>query len=281
MDVIDYDFTDQVVLVTGGGRGLGKAFAEALARAGATVAIVARSESQLQDTAQFITQAGGNALTFAADVTDRQAVEQVVAEVERRQEHIDLLVNSAGVLRALGPIAEIDPDEWWREVEINVRGTYLFARAVLPGMLARRQGRIINLASAAGLRSLPTTSAYSVSKAAVIRLTESIALENGNSGICVFAMHPGTVRTSMSDYAATSEVVKQRAPFVQQWFQQLFTDKADTPIAQSLALMLFLASGQADALSGRYIDVDDDLDSLLQQIDAIKNDDRYMLRLRT
>ncbi len=124
---------------------------------------------------------------------------------------IDLLVNTAGVFHALGPIAEVDPDEWWREIEINVRGTYLCTRAVLPGMLARAQGRVINLASAAGLQSLPTTSAYCVSKTAIIRLTESLALETGDQGIRVFAMHPGTVRTPMNDYAAESDEVKRRA----------------------------------------------------------------------
>ncbi|NTU62809.1 MAG: SDR family oxidoreductase [Chloroflexi bacterium] len=275
-----YDFTDQVALITGGGRGLGRAFAEALARAGATVAIVARSESELQDVAQAIEQAGGRALTFMADVTDRQAIERVVAEVERQLGRIDLLVNTAGIFRALGPIAEIDPDEWWREVEINVRGTYLCAQAVLPGMLARGQGRIINLASAAGLQSIPLTSAYCVSKTAVIRLTECLALETGNLGIRVFAMHPGTVRTPMSDYAEESDEVKQRAPFVQQWFQQLYREGGDTPIERSVELMLTLASGKADALSGRYIDVDDDLDGLLQRANAIERDDLYTLRLR-
>ena len=90
-------------MITGGGRGLGRAFAEALAQAGATVAIVARSEDQLRDVAQAIEQAGGRALIFAADVTDRQAIEQVVAEVEQQLGHIDLLVNTAGVFRALRP----------------------------------------------------------------------------------------------------------------------------------------------------------------------------------
>jgi NAD(P)-dependent dehydrogenase (short-subunit alcohol dehydrogenase family) len=277
----DYHFTDQVALITGGGRGLGRAFAEALAWAGATVAIVARSEDQLRDVAQAIEQAGSRALAFAADVTDRQVIEQVVTEVEQRLGHIDLLVNTAGVFRALGPIAEVDPDEWWREVEINVRGTFLCARAILPGMIARGRGRIINIASAAGLRALPTTSAYCLSKTAIIRFSESLAIENGDRGVCAFAMHPGTVRTPMTDYVVESDEIGQRAPWVQQWFQQLFREGADTPIQRSVALLLFLASGQADALSGRYIDIDDDLDALLQQANAIQRDDLYTLRLQT
>jgi len=279
--MMDYHFADQVAVITGGGRGLGQAFAQALAQAGAAVVSVARSEGQLRDAVQAIEQAGGRALAFTADVTDRQAIEHVVAEVQQQLGHVDLLVNTAGVFRALGPIAEVDPDGWWREVEINVRGTYLCTRAVLPGMLARQQGRIINLASAAGLQSIPLTSAYCVSKTAVIRLTESLALETSNQGIRFFAMHPGTVRTPMSNYAAESDEVKQRAPFVQQWFQQLYREGGDTPIERSVELMMLLASGKADALSGRYIDVDDDLDGLLQQADAIERDDLYTLRLRT
>jgi NAD(P)-dependent dehydrogenase (short-subunit alcohol dehydrogenase family) len=280
-DMPGYNFTDRVALVTGGSRGLGLAFAQALARAGAVVALVARSENELRGAAQTIEQAGGHVLAFPADVTDRRAVEKVIAEVERQLGHIDLLVNSAGVFRALGPIAEVDSDEWWREIEINVRGTYLCTRTVLPGMLASQHGRIINLVSAAGLKSLPTTSAYCVSKTAVIRLTESLALENSDQGIRVFAMHPGTVRTPMSDYAVQSDEVKRRAPFVQQWFQQLYRDGADTPIERSVELMLTLASGKADTLSGRFIDIDDDLDVLLQQTELIEREDLYTLRLRT
>lgn len=277
----EYNFAGQVALITGGSRGLGFAFAQALAKAGMAVALVARSEGELRDAAQTIEDAGGRVLTFSADVTDRQAIERVVSDIERQWQCVDLLINNAGVFRALGPLAEIDPDEWWREIEINTRGTYLCARAVLPGMVARGQGRIINLASGAGLRSLPTTSAYCISKTAVIRLTESIALEYAGKGIRAFAMDPGTVRTSMSEYAATSEAVGQYAPFVQQWFQQLFRDGADTPLERAVDLMLLLVSGKADALSGRYIDVDADLDALLQQTELIEREDLYTLRLRT
>ena len=277
----DYDFTDQVALITGGGRGLGLAFAQALAQAGATVVIVARSESQLQNAAASIEQAGSRALAFAADVTDRVALERVVAEVERQLGYIDILVNSAGVLRAFGPVAEVDPDDWWREIEVNVRGTFLATRAVLPGMLARRQGRIINMASVAGLQALPAGSAYCLSKAAVIRFTESLALDHSEQGIQAFAIHPGNVRTAMLNYVAESDEVKQRAPIIQGWVQEMYQAGNDTPIDRSVELMLFLTSGKADALSGRYLDVDVDLDVVLQQIETIQRDDWYTLRLRT
>jgi NAD(P)-dependent dehydrogenase (short-subunit alcohol dehydrogenase family) len=278
---VDYDFASQVAVITGAGRGLGRAFAQALAKAGATVVAVARSEDELREVAHAIEKAGGRALTFTADVTDRQAVEQTVAQVEQQLGHIDLLVNSAGVLRAFGLLAEVDPDEWWREIEINVRGTFLCTRAVLPGMVARGRGRIINMASVAGLQALPSGSAYCLSKAAVIRFTENLAIDHGDQGVCAFAVHPGNVRTTMLDYVAESDEVKQRAPIIQGWVQQMYQEGSDTPVERSVELMLALASGKADALSGRYIDVDDDLDALVQQAEAIQHDDLYTLRLRT
>jgi NAD(P)-dependent dehydrogenase (short-subunit alcohol dehydrogenase family) len=148
-------------------------------------------------------------------------------------------------------------------------------------MVARQQGRIINLVSAAGLQALPTTSAYCVSKTAVIRLTESLALETANHGIRVFALHPGTVRTPLSDYIVESGEVKRRAPLVQHWFQQLYQNGDDTPIELSVEFILRLASGKADTLSGRFIDVNADLEALSQQSEAIEHDDLYTLRLRT
>lgn len=278
---LDYRFDKQVALITGGGRGLGQAFAEALARAGATVVIVARSETQLRAVAQAIEQAGGRVLAVTADVTDRRAIEDAVTKVEQQWGHINLLINNAGSLRALGPIAEIDPDEWWREVEINVRGTLLCAHAVLPGMLAHGHGRIINIASVAGLQALPAGSAYCLSKAAVIRFSESLAIENRDRGVYAFAMHPGNVRTAMLNYIVESDEARQRAPFIQHLVQQMYREGGDTPIHRSVELLLFLASGKADALSGRYIDVDDDLGTLVQQAEAIQRDNLYTLRLHT
>jgi NAD(P)-dependent dehydrogenase (short-subunit alcohol dehydrogenase family) len=116
---------------------------------------------------------------------------QVVAMVEQQLGPVDLLVNNAGVLRMAAPVSEADPDGWWREVEINLRGPFNCAHAALPSMIARRRGRIINLASGAGISSDDRGSAYRVSKAALIRLTDLLALENQEHGIAVFAIHPG------------------------------------------------------------------------------------------
>jgi NAD(P)-dependent dehydrogenase (short-subunit alcohol dehydrogenase family) len=274
------DLRGQVCLVTGGGRGLGRAYALALAKAQAQVVVTARTEAEIQATVRAILELGGSAAAFPADATDRPAVERLVASVEHQFGRVDLLVNNAGAFCALGAVAEVDPDGWWEEVTVNLRGPLLFTHAVLPGMIARQHGRIINLASNAGLRSLPTVSAYGVSKTALIRLTESVAIENEARHIAAFAIDPGTVRTSLSEYVSTAAEIGQRAPMVQGWFQELFAAGEDTPVERSVALVLRLASGEADALSGCFLIVEDDLDALIAQAEAIQEDDRLKLRLR-
>jgi NAD(P)-dependent dehydrogenase (short-subunit alcohol dehydrogenase family) len=268
-----------VALITGGGRGLGRAFAIALAQHGVKVAVTGRTEAEIQATAQAITESGGQAIAITGDVTDRPTVEHTVARTETELGAIDLLINNAGMLQALGVVADIDADDWWREVEVNLRGPLLFAKAVLPGMIVRRRGRIINIASGAGLQAIATGSAYCVSKAALIRLSEAIALETSGYGIATFAIHPGTVRTPMNAYVHDADEVGRSAPELQQWFRQLYADGKDTPIERSVELVLTLASGRADALSGCFLNVRNDIDALIADAEAIQRDERLRIRL--
>jgi NAD(P)-dependent dehydrogenase (short-subunit alcohol dehydrogenase family) len=267
-----------IALITGAGRGLGRAFAIALAERGFKVALTARTAAEITATADAIVSSGGSAIAVSGDVTDRQAVEQAVAATEAALGPIDLLINNAGVLNG-GLIGTIDPDEWWRDIAINLRGPYLFVHAVLPGMVARGRGRIINVASGAGLQAIETGASYCVSKAALIRLSESIALETTRHGVATFAIHPGTVRTPMNLRFMESDEMRRRSPAVAAWFDQLFAEGHDTPIERSVELVLTLASGKADALSGCFMSVDDDLDALLAQADAIQSEGRLRLRL--
>ncbi len=271
---------EQVVLITGGSRGLGKAFALALAAKGARVAITARSEDELKATAKEITDAGGQAVAIPADVSDTAAVSPVIIKVEQTFGPITLLINNAAQFRAFGTVDSVNATSWWQEIEINLRGPFLYSQAVLPGMRSKRKGRIINVVSAAGLQGLPTVSAYSVSKTALIRLTEILAVETAQDNIQIFALHPGTVRTSMSDYAHNSPEVAQYAPQVQQWFQNLFAEGQDTPMERSANLILKLAAGEGDALSGCYIDVDADLEMLVKERSSNPQSDSYTLRLK-
>lgn len=272
---------EQIAVVTGGGRGLGRAYAQALAAAGAVVAVVARSEDQLTETVNLIEHAGGRAIALTVDVTDRSAVEQMVVEVERQLGPVDLLVNNAGSFRAAGVVWEVDPEEWWREVEVNLRGVFLCARAVLPSMIARRCGRIINVSSVVGLWPWPSASAYAISKTAVLRFSETVAAETKEHGISVFAIHPGIVRTAMTEYCRDSDEVRQRAPTIQQWFQEFFAEGRDDPPEGAVQLVLFLASGKGDALSGCFISARDDVVELVRRAEEIQQGELHTLRLRT
>ena len=150
------NLTGQVAVVTGGGRGIGRAIASALASAGASLALVARSEDQLGEAVDGIRASGGRAIAVSADVSDPHAVERMAGEVERALGGVDLLVNNAGDAGPIGPVAEIDPEHWWRCQEVNLRGPLLCSRAFLPGMIVRRGGRIVNVASGAGTSPSPT-----------------------------------------------------------------------------------------------------------------------------
>ena len=270
------DLTGQVALVTGGGRGLGRTFATALAAAGAAVAIVARSADQLAETARNIREAGGQVIPFVADVVDQQAATEIVHQVNQHLGPVDLLVNNAGTITPIGPVSETDADPWWRCMEVNLRGPLIYSRAVLDSMTARGAGRIINIASSAGIRNLPYLSAYAVSKAALIRLTEIMAAETREWGIRLFAIEPGTVRTALAEYALESPEGRKYTP----WFGQIFEQGRDVPPDDSARLILLLASGKADQLSGRFMTVFDDLREMIDQIEKIEQEALYTLQLR-
>ena len=265
----------QVAIVTGASRGLGRATALALARAGARVGVVARSEEQLAETVRGVTEAGGEALAVVADVSDAASVERMALEVERTLGPTDLLVNNAATLGPLGPMWEADPGDWWHSIEVNLGGPYLCSHALLPGMIARRHGRIINVSTSAAAVAIAHMGAYVIAKTALIRFTENLAAELINSGVSVFAICPGTVRTAMSEYILESEAGKKWLP----WFRKLFDRGRDVPAEKVAQLVVQLASGRADALSGRFIDVAEDLAKLVGRLDEVKRGDLYTLRV--
>jgi NAD(P)-dependent dehydrogenase (short-subunit alcohol dehydrogenase family) len=263
---------DQVAVITGGGRGIGRVIAQRLASAGVPVAILARSKDQLDEAESEIEASGGRVLAFAADVTDEARILDAAAEVEHTLGPITLLVNNAGSSRASGPLWTGDPDEWWRDVEINLRGPYICSRAVLPSMIARQQGRIINISSNAGIYPNPYVTAYSCSKAALLRLTDSLAASVQALGIQVFAISPGWVWTEMTERAV--EKMKQMIPN----FQGI-PDSDICPPEMAAELVLRLARGEGDQLTGRYIHVKDDLDSMISNAEQIIASGLYTLRL--
>ena len=275
-DSVSDELRGQVAIVTGAGRGLGRATALALARAGARVGVVARSGGQIAETALEISKTGGEALAVVADVSDAASVERMAREMERTLGQVDLLVNNAGTVGPLGPIWEADPGDWWHSIEVNLRGPYLCSRALLPGMIARRRGRIINLSTGAAAVAVAHMGAYVVAKTALTRFTENLAAELLNSGVSVFAVGPGTVRTAMTEYVLESEAGKKWLP----WFRKLYDRGLDVPAEKAAQRVVRLASGRADALSGRFLGISDDLEKLLGRLEEVKRADLYTLRIR-
>jgi 3-oxoacyl-[acyl-carrier protein] reductase len=246
----------QVVLITGGGRGVGAGVARELDAAGARVAVAARTREQVEAVAQEL---GG--LAIAADVSRLEDVERMVAETEREVGPIDLLVANAGIASWEESAWEMDPDEWWRVFEVNVLGVYLSCRTVIPGMLSRGRGRIVIVASGAAYLPNSSNTAYSSSKAAVNRLGETLAHQL-EGRIPVFPISPGLVRTEMT---------AARFPDDAPW----------TPDECAPRLVRALASGRFDRLSGRYLHAEHDPpEQLERRIDEILADDLNAIRLR-
>ena len=191
-----FDLTDSVVLVTGASGGLGRHFALTLARAGARVAVGARRAAELQETVDLIGAAGGAALPVDLDVTSASPVREAVKAVVERWGRIDVLVNNAGIV-ATAPVLDLPEAEWDQVLDTNLKGAWLTAQAVARAMVGRG-GAIINIASILGLRAVAEVSAYAASKAALIHLTRTLALELARHRIRVNALAPGYVETDLN-----------------------------------------------------------------------------------
>ncbi|MBL6613863.1 MAG: SDR family oxidoreductase [Reyranella sp.] len=187
----------KVALVTGASRGLGEGAARALAHAGAKVMLVARDGALAGRVARDIAGKGGQAEAMACDVSDYAAVHKLVAETRARLGGLDILVNNAGVIEPIAEIATSDPKAWADNITINLIGAYHVIRAVLPEMLAKGGGTIVNVSSGAAYRPLEGWSAYCSGKAGLAMLTRAIELETKGRGIRVFGFSPGTIDTEM------------------------------------------------------------------------------------
>ena len=269
-----YNISDQVAIITGGGRGLGRAFARALAAAGAKVVVISRAEEELKTIVQLIEGDGGIAVYYPGDVTDSSRMSTIFAEVEHRFGAIDILVNNAGVLTPLGYDWEVDADEWWRTFEINVRGPFLCTQAVLPGMMMRKRGRIVNISSVAAHTVHPYGTAYCASKAALSHMTHLFAESVKEFGICVFALSPGGP-SGMTEMLATSPIVPEEMRAIS---RQTLQDGGG--LEKSVETLMYLLSGQADELTGRHISWWDNIEELLQRSEEIVQNDLYTLGLR-
>ncbi len=190
----------KIALVTGAGKGIGKAIALALANEGVQVGLLARTDKDLQAVAKEIEAAGGKAATATADVSDLQSVNKAINSIQEQLGNIDILLNNAGTGK-FGKFLELEPEEWENQVRVNLFGVYYVTRAVLPQMIERQTGDIVNISSTAGLKGAVGTSAYSASKFGVMGLTESLMLEVRKHNIRVMALNPSTVVTELAKSA--------------------------------------------------------------------------------
>lgn len=238
----------KVVIVTGAGRGIGAAVSEALAKAGATVVLTARTAAQTEDVAQMISREGGAAVSSPCDVSDWDAMQNLTEATLRRFGRIDALINNAGVIDPISRLADSDPSAWKRSIEINLVGAYYGVRAVLPPMLAAGGGTIVNVSSGAAHNPLEGWTAYCSGKAGLAMLTRGIAQEYAGQGIRAFGFQPGTTDTEMQVIIRASGI----NPISQIPRANL------TPVAHPAAAIVYLCTPAADDLAGKEFSLRDD-----------------------
>ncbi len=267
----------RVAVITGAGRGIGRAIAMAYAREGAKLALAARSESELQEVVGAVSELGAEAIAVTTDVTSKEDTERLARRAAERFGRIDVLVNNAGMSGPIGPLQGNDIADWVNTINVNLTGTFLTCRAIIPVMLEQSSGKIINLSGAGATNAWSNMSAYCSSKAAVVRLTEVLAQELDGKGITVNALGPGSVHTSMWD-KMTEQAAEAGADFIHELGLRV-TSGGGASIDECAELAVWLASDESGALTGRLISAaTDDFRGLPPRVAEIMAGDAYTLR---
>jgi len=271
------ELNNSIVIITGAARGIGKKIAEVLAVKGARVALVDVLEDQLKKTANEIDQSGRNVLPIVADITNASQVDEMAEMVQNELGPVDILINNAGTFSYVGPIWEADPEKWFKDIRVNLYGSFLVCRAVVRGMVARKSGYVINTVSSGGVGDPhPYSTSYASSKTGLMRLTEGLAKEVEEYGVKVFALAPPAVLTDMTKFIMNDPGGKKWRP----GFSKIFSEGQDYPPERVAELVVKLVSGKADKLTGRYFRVSQDFDEIIAKADEILSDDLLTLRIR-
>ena len=264
----------RVALITGGGRGIGRAIALAYAAEGARVALSARTASELEETARIISERfGSEVITAAADVSIREQVDGAVAQTLEQYGAIDVMVNNAGNIGPVGLAWDNDPDDWARTIAIHLMGVFYGCRAVIPLMLERGRGRIINMSGVGG----PNMSAYDAAKSGIVNLTENLALELADTSITVNAISPGSIHTRMWEETRDLALAIGDTATYERGVQ--VTSGQGASIERAAELAVFLGSDDCGALSGRLIRAfADRFEEFPHRVDEIMASEAYLLR---
>jgi NAD(P)-dependent dehydrogenase (short-subunit alcohol dehydrogenase family) len=250
---------EKVAVITGGGRGIGRAIALKFAEEGAAVAVAARTKSEIEAVAEEIRQSGGRATAVPADVADEKECDRLIQEAASRFGRVDVLVNNAGEYGPVKPVEEIIPPEWDRVIAVHLRGAYLLTRLVLPGMYARGSGVILNISSLSAKSAFGWGSPYASAKAGMLGLTRVVAAEAARKGVRVNAICPGPVtETKMSkDLGQTlaDRLGVSKEDQLRGFLNTILQGRGQT--ANEIAdAALFLCSERASAITGQALNVD-------------------------
>jgi NAD(P)-dependent dehydrogenase (short-subunit alcohol dehydrogenase family) len=244
-----FDLSGKTALVTGGGRGLGRAMALGLADAGAEVAIADLLSSEAKGTADAVLKKGRKAMAFTADITRANDVHGVVSEVTKVFGKIDILINNAGI-NLLSPAEDFPLEDWQKVLAVNLTGVFLCAQAVGRVMIDRKKGKIINIASVAGLVGTPHDAvAYNSTKAGVISLTRSLAVEWGEYGINVNAIAPGMIETDLTRKRLENK------DYYDYWMRTIPLKRVGRP-QDLVGAVIYLSSEASDWMTGQVVVID-------------------------
>ena len=264
----------RVALITGGGRGIGRAIAQGYAAEGARLALVSRTTDELVETARLVNELhGAEAIALVADVSKREEVDQAVGQALAHFGVIDVLVNNAGNIGPVNTVWNSDPEEWARTIAVHLMGVFYGCHAVLPSMLERGRGRIVNMSGVGG----PNTTAYDAAKTAIVNLTENLALELEDTPITVNAISPGSIHTRMWEETRDLSLAIGDMATYRRGVQ--VTSGEGASIERAAELAVFLGSDDCGAMSGRLIRAfADRFEEFPARVDEIMASEAYLLR---